>query len=87
MAAGMLSNSNLQQHLAPPNRAKVMLQSAHAAHNGNKNFQDIEEIPADEHSMLVKDVGADTSSHGRWSSDIHDETMTVMNSVLNEPAG
>ena len=35
---------------------------------------------------MVKNERPDTSSHGRWSSDIHDETLTLVNSVRNEPA-
>lgn len=83
--AANISHSNLQHH-APVKRAKAMLQSANATHYGSKNFQGIEEIAADENSAMVKNERPDTGSHGRWSSDIHDETLTLVNSVRNEPA-
>mmetsp|Transcript_47859 Transcript_47859/g.63288 ORF Transcript_47859/g.63288 Transcript_47859/m.63288 type:complete len:298 (-) Transcript_47859:53-946(-) len=81
LAANMLSSSNLQHQ---GKKTKGPLLSANATHHGGKNFQGIDEIP-DENSAIVKNERADTSSHGRWSSDIHDETLTMINSCRNEP--
>ena len=82
MAANMLSHSNLQTH---GKKAKAPLLSANATHHGGKNFHGIDEIP-DENSAIVKNERVDTSSQGRWSSDIHDETLTLMHSCRNEKA-
>ena len=76
------------QFTGQPNKtAMAVLQSTNVTHQlyGDKNFQDIEEIQVDDHSAIMKDERGDTSSHGHWSSDIHDETPTVINTVRIEP--
>ena len=48
-------------------------------------FDGIEEIPADENSAMVRDEKAATTSQGKWSSDMQDETITLSASLIVEP--
>ena len=59
---------------------RPVLLTANATTKGGKNFHGIGEIP-DETSALAKREMAASVSQGRWSSDIHDETLTLTNSL------
>ena len=67
-----------QSHRNLPVRPALL--TANATTKGGQNFHGIGEIP-DETSALAKREMAASVSQGRWSSDIHDETLTLTNSL------
>ena len=78
----MLSFSNLQENLARDARKASVTRLS-------KNFHGCEEIRLEENStVIVKNEHAETSSQGRWSSDImNDETLNFLNSCrMNDAA-